>query len=176
MPDLFTSLLNYLESQSRGDTTAAREIGALAGQICAERIYRDASLSAQQIRGIELLLSEWQGMFSYPLGRTEGLPFLIALLKFIGRRPNLDPLDLYGQREWKSIIDLRGPVETVLIHSCAGCGTRYPRMGTSGFLDLIDFLCGKCGNVIFKSIYDKVKEAACPCGGVAGVGCPTCGS
>ena len=47
------------------------------------------SLSAQQIRGIELLLSEWQGMFSYPLGRTEGLPYLIALLKFIGRRPNL---------------------------------------------------------------------------------------
>jgi hypothetical protein len=56
MPDLFTSLLNYLDSQSRGDTTAAREIRALAGQICAERIYRDPSLSAQQIRGIELLL------------------------------------------------------------------------------------------------------------------------
>jgi hypothetical protein len=176
MPDLFTSLMHHLDSQSQGDTTAARKIRALADQICAEHVYRDPSISPQQIRGIELLLGEWRGMFSYSPGRAEGIAPLIALLDLIRHRPYFDPLELHGQREWKRIIDLRGPVETVLIYSCGSCSIQYPRMGMSGFLNLIDFLCGKCGNVIFKSTYDKLSEVACPCGGVARVGCPTCGS
>lgn len=139
-------------------------------------MYRDPVLTSQQVRGIEILLDEWRGMFSFHPGRREGLAPLARLLCLICRKPQMEQLEIYGTKEWKDLVGLRGPVETVLIQKCGKCRTEYPRMGTSGFLDIIDLLCNACGAIHFESAYDAPKEVTCPCGGKAKVGCPSCGS
>lgn len=176
MTDLCSVLLDALQRQSAGDGGAADEIRRMSELLGGERVYRDPVLTSQQVRGMELLLGEWCGMFSFHPGRQEGLAPLASLLSFIYRNPQIEQLEIYGTKEWMAIVDLRGPVETVLITKCGECGAEYPRMGTSGFLDIIDLLCSACGSVHFKSAYDGSKDVACPCGGKARVGCPSCGS
>lgn len=175
MTDLCSHLLTLLKKQFAGDESLIDQIALLSDRVCGEKIYRDTVLTPQQIRGMELVLEELRGMFSFYPGRRDGLPHLISLLEVIGRTPQIEQMEIYGRREWKEVVKLRGPVETVLIRECAKCKTTYPRMGTSGFLDLTDLLCGQCGDVIFKSLYEEKKETTCPCGGLAKVGCPSCG-
>lgn len=176
MADLCSALLHALQRQSAGDDGAGDEIRRISELVSGERVYRDPVLTSQQVRGIELLLDEWRGMFSFHAGRTEGLAPLTRLLSMICRKPEIEPLELYRTKEWKEITGLRGPVETVLIHQCGKCRNQYVRMGVSGFLDIIDLLCNGCGGIHFESAYDAPKEIACPCGGIAKVGCPSCGS
>jgi hypothetical protein len=176
MADLCSILLNALQRQSAGEASAADEIRRVSELMCGERVYRDPVLTSQQVRGIELLLDEWRGMFSFHPGRREGLAPLASLLSLICRKPQVEQLEIYETEEWKDIVGLRGPVETVLICKCGTCRTKYPRMGTSGFLEIIDLLCSACGGIHFESCYDPPKEITCPCGGKAKVGCPSCGS
>lgn len=176
MSDLCAALLNAFQRQSAGEDAACDEIRHMRELICGRGVYRDPKLTSQQVRGIELLLDEWRDMFSFHPGRKEGLALLESLLSLICRKPQIEQLEIYGTKEWKDIVGLRGPVETVLIHKCRDCGTKYARMGTSGFLDIVDLLCKACGSIHFTSTYDAPEKVRCPCGGEARTGCPSCGS
>jgi hypothetical protein len=176
MSDLCSTLLGLLERQSAGDGSAPSRIADISAQLSGERVFRDPLLTPQQVRAVELLLSEWSEMFSFEPGRPEGLPPLISLLNEVCRNRRLEQMEIYEREEWKKIVALRGPVETVQVCECANCRRQYPRMGMSGFLDLVALVCGRCGAVVFESIYEEEREAACPCGGVAKLGCPSCGS
>jgi hypothetical protein len=175
-PGLIHTLQGWLGKQSQGEDVATLEVRAIARRFRGKRADRDASLSPQQVRWIERLLDEWQGMFSFVPGRTEGLPYLMSLLKWTEQNPHAEPADLCAQGDWKRIVELRGPVETVLMHSCARCQKTYPRMAISDSFELVDLLCGRCGAVTFKSVHDAERTAACSCGGVARMGCPSCGA
>lgn len=176
MSDIYSQLLKLLQKQISGDDSVIDQISIIADQVCGVKVYRDSLLTSQQVRGVEILLNEWGGMFSFMPGRLEGLPHLVDLLKFIRNNPQIDELKIFERPEWKEIVELRGPVETVQILECGKCKNHYPRMGMSGFLDLIDLYCSQCGNVIFKSLYDDKLAVVCSCGGTAKVGCPNCGS
>lgn len=177
MYDLCSKSLNLLERQLAGDDSTLAQIAEIAVQLSGEHVFRDPFLTSQQVRAFELLLSEWSGMFSFMPGRPDGLPPLMSILRLVCRSPQIEQMEIYELEEWKQIVGLRGPVETVQVCECANCRRRYARMGMSGFLDLMALVCGKCGDVVFRSIYDeKEEEVACPCGGVAKLGCHSCGA
>jgi len=176
MADPCSELLRALQRQSAGEDSVIDEIFRMTDLMCGERAYRDPVLTSQQARGIELLLNEWRDMFSFYPGRTEGLAPVTSLLSLICGDPQMEQLEIYGTKEWKEIVGLRGPVETVRIHKCGKCQARYPQMITGEFSDIIDLLCYSCGGVHFVSAYDAPKEVVCPCGGKAKSDCPSCGS
>lgn len=43
-----------------GNHIATSEIGEIANQICGIEVFRDPDLTPQQVRGFELVLSEWR--------------------------------------------------------------------------------------------------------------------
>jgi hypothetical protein len=174
--DTCSNLYDLLRQQADGKPAAADAIREVVRRICGTHVYRDHDLTAQQVRGLELLLLEWSGMFSFFPGRPEGLAPLMKLVQQVGRTPQFEATDIYARPEWKQIINLRGPVETVQIVDCESCRTKYPRMGMSGFLDLLDLLCARCGGIVFRSAYSQSREATCSCGGTAKPGCPACGA
>jgi hypothetical protein len=174
--DACSRLYDLLRQQVDGNPAATGAIRMEVQRICGVKVFRDPDLTAQQVRGLELLLLEWKDMFSFSPGRPEGLALLIKLVEVVGRTPQFEATDIYARPEWKQLIDLRGPVETVLILDCESCHSKYPRMGISGFLDLIDLLCANCGGIVFRSTYSELREATCSCGGIAKLGCPACGA
>ena len=176
MHDLLSTLLDLFRRQAAGDVSAIDGIAPIADLVCGDSVYRHPLLTPQQVRGIELVLAEWRGMFSFEPGRLEGLPPLVRVLTLIRRKAQMDQSEIYHVEAWKEVVRLRGPVEAVQIYRCSSCGTQYPRMGTSGFLDSIDLLCSSCGAVFFKSIYNAPREVGCECGGLAKAGCPSCQS
>ena len=176
MSNLLANLQMLIERQVSGDNAARSEISRLNELVCGAHVYRDSDLSSQQVRAIELLLNEWSGMFSFQPGRIDGLPPIANLLALIRRKDNVELMDLYESPDWKIIVALRGPVETVQICRCAICREKYARMGVSGFLEILDFHCNDCGAVIFKSAYESDEVVRCPCGSLARVGCPSCSS
>lgn len=175
-PDLCATLLDLLERQRAGDPSAHERISAIRSRLLVDYSPRDPSLTSEQAWGVKNLLDEWHDMFSFQPGRPEGLPLLLGLLRAVCRSSSFDTIDMYGREEWGKLVDLRGPVERVLIRECAGCHRRYPAMGTSGFVDIVGLVCGTCGFVVFRSSWSEVREAPCPCGGVAVFDCPSCGS
>ena len=174
--DTCSRLYDLLRQQADGNHAAAGTIRIQVQRICGAKVFRDPDLTSQQVRGLELLLLEWKEMFSFSPGRPEGLAPLLKLVELVGRTPQFEATDIYGTSEWKQLIDLRGPVETVQILDCESCHTKYPRMGMSGFLDLVDLLCANCGGIVFRSTYSAPGEATCSCGGIAKLGCPACGA
>ena len=178
MTDLCIKLTALLEQQLEGGTGAHDRISTIAGIVSSSHVYRDPELTPQQVRGIELLLSEWSGMFSFPGGRMDGIAPIVRLLKTIQQHPKIDQLELYETKEWQEIVRLRGPVETVIFYKCGNCSNEYPRMGMSGFLDTHDLLCASCGAVTFRPNTDPASKTsvACRCGGIASIGCPSCGA
>lgn len=177
MTDLCIELIDLLGQQLEGGNEACDRISTIAGMVSSSHVYRDPELTPQQVRGVEILLSEWSGMFSFQGGRMDGIAPIVRLLKSIKGRPKIEQVELYETKEWREIVGLRGPVETVLFYECSNCHTEYPRMGMSGFLDMHDLLCTSCGAVTFRPNTDPVSKTAvaCRCGGVASIGCPSCG-
>ena len=121
------------------------------------------------------IMEEWEGMFSFSPGITERIPLIQALLMKIVLRFGLDITDLYKTDEWNKIIELRGPVETVLERKCENCGCFYYSMGLSGFIDGNALICNRCGDVYFKSYYEDLESPKCECNGKFISGCPKCG-
>ncbi len=175
MEPIHFKLLALLREQAGGVSESVEGIREIAIQICGTKIHRDPVLTSQQIQGLETILREWNQMFSFQPGRPEGLPALIGLVEFIGRTPDLNLLELYVRPEWAYLLSMRGPVEVVQVYECGSCQIRFPRMGLSGFLDLVDLICESCGAVTFRSIYSDEMDAQCECGGRARLGCPQCG-
>jgi hypothetical protein len=126
------------------------------------------------------LYGEWSGAFSYSPGRTEALRPILEIAQALVQFPSDDTLAMYELPQWSELVDLRGPVESVLVQRCNACSRQFPVMGTSGFSDVIDLVCPCCGSVLFQSIYDDSPARACHCGasypGSTARGCPGCGS
>lgn len=126
------------------------------------------------------LHEQWSQAFAYVPGRKVALPPILTLAQKVLQRGNDDTLKMYSEPEWAALVALRGPVETVEMFECVKCRHEHPKMGTSGFLDAESLVCPSCGEVYFKSLYDKSPSPPCPCGAqfqpqlVAS--CPTCGS
>lgn len=161
--DLFVELLRQ---QSSGDSTTIDRLRQLQPRLedgyCLFNLYE-----------------QWSQAFAYNPGRLGALPSILRLAEHIKRQKDDNTLSLYRTLEWSALVALRGPVETVLLYSCSDCGREYPKMGTSGFLDEIDWLCPKCGAVYFRSVYDKSAPPLCQCGGsfrAPSSSCPYCGS
>jgi len=149
--ELTVRFLSLLQRQASGDGSAVDELRSLevrqADSQCLFNLY-----------------AEWRGAFSFSPGRTAALQPILGLARNLAEtKPH--PSNQYGHSEWADLIALRGPVETVLIVSCDACKFESVAMGTSGFYDATGLLCGDCGNVFFKSYYDKSKLPACSCGG-----------
>lgn len=125
------------------------------------------------------LYEQWCGAFSFIPGRVEAVPLILALAEKLLRFPSDDTLALYALPEWKELVQLRGPVESVLLKRCVSCSHFYVCMGTSGFYDANGLVCGSCGNVYFKSYYDSSETPQCSCGEQfkesTACNCPRCG-
>lgn len=123
------------------------------------------------------VLSELKGMVSFTPGRLEGIEPVVSLLEWVASNPSVEALDLYKRDEWKHIVELSGPVETVMRVKCEKCGNIYYSMGISGFLDMSAMICRECGDVYFKSYYDNSEVPKCLCGGDYQQDCcPVCNS
>jgi len=121
------------------------------------------------------IMNEWKDMFSYSPGLTEGIDIIISLLDKIIISPEIDILEIFKSKEWKKLIDLKGPTETIIEKQCKKCNNFFYLIGVSGFLDAEGLVCNKCGDVYFKSIYDESKLPECECGGQYKNECPYCG-
>ena len=167
--------LELLKSMQAGDPAARDKLFEVNAKIAGSTVYRDPDLSPQKVRSLEFILSEWPGMFCFSPGRIEGLPIITNFVQKLISAPPADVTNqnewVYDQPEWKSVIELRGPVETVLLRKCSSCNAEFPRMGTSGFLSIRDFWCESCGTVHFVSAYDDIESVECSCGQLAVQGC-----
>ena len=121
------------------------------------------------------IIKEWKDMFSYSPGLKEGINIIILLLDKIIITPEIKILEIYKSKEWKELINLRGPVEAIIEKQCKNCNNYFYSMGVSGFLDAEGLVCNKCGDVYFKSIYDDSELPECECGGQYKHECPYCG-
>jgi hypothetical protein len=155
-------------------TTEVRNILRSLWESYEDETLCDPELSNDQCYALLTLLKEWSAMFSFVPGRIEGLDSIIRLVAWIKGDPSSDSSGLYVRPEWKQIVELRGPVTTVLRVACNTCGSEYVSMGMSGFLDANAFICSDCGNVYFKSYYDESPLPSCGCGGQYVLGCPKC--
>ena len=154
---------DYVRRQAAGDETAEAAIRALA-------------VTTEDGYCLFNLVGEWKSAFSYVPGRREALAPILALADRLTTFDSDEPLELYRSPEWGRLVELRGPSESVLTHSCTQCGTQFVGIGTSGFLDMASLVCPGCGNVYFKSTYDDSAVPACSCGGTYVRGCPGCGA
>jgi hypothetical protein len=111
------------------------------------------------------LYGEWTGAFSFLPGRTQALQYIRPLANKVDRMANDDTGVLFDTEEWKELVRLRGPVESVMLNKCSSCHTITPAMGTSGFYDASGLICVECGNVYFKSYGDETVLPQCSCGG-----------
>ncbi len=123
---------------------------------------------------------QWSQAFSYKPGRCEALgPIRSLANKLLGYGTD-DTLRLFREPEWSELVQLRGPVEVVLVFQCLSCRREYPGMGTSGFYDASGLLCPQCGSVLFRSLYAEGQIPLCSCGSPYQspemVGCPFCHS
>lgn len=156
-----------LERQSSGDQSARDDMHGLG-------------ISLDDGYCLFNLHQQWDGAFSFNPGRAEALPFILSLGQKIIQYEKDDTLCLFNEPEWKSLLALSGPVETVMIKQCSNCAREYPCMGTSGFYDANGIVCPQCGDVYFKSYYET-DENPCPSCGKAlpsaeHWGCPQCQS
>jgi hypothetical protein len=122
------------------------------------------------------IMNQWKQMYSYTPGLMEGVDIIALLLDKIIKTPGIDILKIFQSDEWKKLLALRGPVETILEMSCKRCNAIFFSMGLSGFFDGDGYVCDKCGNVYFKSLYDNTEIPECGCGGHYKNNCPFCGN
>jgi hypothetical protein len=168
-------LLFMLQEQMNGPMEYIGKIQEFIKPLFREKVFRDETLTGPQLSAVEIVMREWQDMFSFEPGCNEGIPYIISLLKWLRYKPMVDPPDIYRREEWGKMIDLRGPVESVWEVECKNCHTHYYSMMLSGFLDIASFVCSKCGNVYFGSIYSADGQIPlCDCGGRYHSGCPGC--
>lgn len=125
------------------------------------------------------LYGEWSGAFSYSPGRVEALRPIRGIAEAVSSFPRDDTLAMYELPEWGQLVDLRGPVEVVLLQRCDDCSRQFPAMGCGDFLDIVDLICRACGSVRFHGLYDDAAPPACACGSdyppPSARGCPDCG-
>ena len=120
------------------------------------------------------IMNEWKDMFSFSPGLVDGIDLIIDLLDKIVEKPRIELMEIYKLEEWKKVINLRGPVETVIEKQCKKCNNIFYVMGVSGFLDGTGLVCNNCGGVFFKSFYDDTEIPECVCGGNYIDQCPFC--
>lgn len=172
----FLNRLLFMLTEQMNGKEYTQEIKEYIKPLFAEKVFRNESLTSAQVLGVETIMREWLGMFSFKPGCLKGVPFIISLLKWLKFKETVDVLEIYKRDEWKKIVELRGPVESVLNKECKKCRFNYYAMGMSGFLDVASFVCSSCGNVYFQSIYlDTSVIPTCECGGTYISGCPHCG-
>ena len=125
------------------------------------------------------LHEQWRGAFSFFPGRREAIDPILSLAKKLKEFSSDDTLQMYASPEWKKLVLLRGPVESVMLRRCKNCKHSYVCMGTSGFYDANGLVCDSCGNVYFKSYYDETDTPKCACGAIfptiTSNGCQKCG-
>jgi hypothetical protein len=170
-PLTYEHVLQLLEHQADGDAESRHELSRLSAEILEER-----SRGTEGPGVLGVILQEWEGMFSFDPGRIEGLDPLRELVRFASASADIDVLDVYRHPAWGRLVELRGPVESVLLCECDRCRTTYPQMGISGFLDVRAFLCPGCGSVEFQSSFADSAGSACGCGQTRIPGCPNCGA
>ncbi len=149
---LIKKFASLVEGQANKDPAAMRQLKSLDVQLsdgyCLFNLY-----------------GEWKGAFSFLPGRPEALQHIRSLSKVVSQMVEDDTGALYYSKEWKELVKLRGPVETVMFNKCSNCQATTPIMGTSGFYDASGLMCVECGNVYFKSYYDQTVLPKCACGG-----------
>jgi hypothetical protein len=164
---LCTQFTDLLEMQTDGDCHAVEKLKGLP-------------ISMKDGRCLFDLYEQWSSAFSYTPGRKETLTLILSLAKKMPDYANDDVLSLYREPEWQKLINLRGPVETILIQQCLICFQVYPKMGVSGYYEAQCLICNRCGNVFFRSHYDGNPLPACSCGEnfhtLNTCGCPACGT
>lgn len=169
MPDtpLLRSLTDALQSLSDGNAAAVDVLIALP-------------IRSEDGTCLSILHDECRAAFSFPEGRRDALPHLLAIARALARFEADDPLAMYRLPAWQALVALRGPVEAVLHKRCLACRHTYVAMGTSGFHDANALVCSACGDVYFKSYYDDSDTPPCECGAAfpdrTAWGCPRCGS
>jgi len=159
--DVLSELISLMERQKNGENII-------------EQIRHISEYNKTDNEMLNTVMSEWESMYSYIPGRIDGLDNIIKLLGLIKQRRFMSMLTLYKSQYWKELIDLRGPVETVLICECKVCKEVYHSIGMSGFLDAYGLICNTCGDVLFKSYYSETQIPACKCGGSYILGCKKC--
>ncbi|HOJ76486.1 MAG TPA: hypothetical protein PLZ08_00110 [Bacillota bacterium] len=173
--DYLNQLIFMLQEQLQGNKESVAAISKFIKPLFAEKVFREPTLTSEQVSAIEIIMREWRGMTSFEPGCLEGIPKLLSLLKWVQYQQRIDLLAIYKRDEWKAIVQLRGPVESVLKKRCTKCNTHYFSMGVSGFLDIFSLICSECGNVYFKSVYSESEPPSCECGGTYKNACPKCG-
>lgn len=186
-PGLVADIKRLLNALQQGDDGARSKLDAIYSELIAyrdRRIYYktpepcDPELTHEQCWSLSLVMSEWKQMFAFSPGRVDGIPSLLALVDLVRRTPHLEVTGLFRDAAWKQLVQMRGPVETIIVAQCNNCATEYIVIGTSGFMDMYGAVCDRCGNVALIDIYGKHKDVipACTCGGKYVVGCPSCQS
>ena len=140
------------------------------------KIRRMGAALRDRSAAVKLVMDEWEKIFSFKPYRLDCLGPVIALLKWIRDNPNADRSDASRHPCWQELTDLVGPAESVLMLECHGCRTVYVSIGLSGFSELKGWVCVRCGDVLFASIYKELVERTCGCGGTYAAHCPSCGS
>ena len=120
------------------------------------------------------IMNEWKSMFSYSPGFNNGIDIIIELVDEVLTNSEIEILQIYQTDAWKTLVELRAPVETVIEKQCKKCNGIFYVMGVSGFLDGVGLVCNRCGNVFFKSFYDDTEIPNCDCGGQFTGECPYC--
>lgn len=171
--DYISGLKKLLELQKTGELNDLNNVKEFTAKyLVGENLDRNAPNTDYRILNI---MNEWKSMYSFSPGLTKGVDLIIDLLNRIIEKPDMDILEFYKLEEWKRVVNLRGPVETIIEKQCEECSSIFYTMGVSGFLDGVGLVCDKCGDVFFKSFYDDTKTPDCSCGGHYKDGCPLCG-
>lgn len=165
-------LIKLLELQKTGELKDLSEIKEYADKYFSGKNF-GGNTSDTDYR-IFNIMNEWKSMYSFSPGLEMGVNLIIDLLNKIIEKPNIDILGVYRLEEWKKIVSLRAPVETVIEKQCKECKGVFYTMGVSGFLDGAGLVCNKCGDVYFKSYYDETEIPDCSCGGQYKDECPFC--
>jgi hypothetical protein len=176
MYSIYDPLLEALEAQASGDTTAATRVSEIARQVCATHVFRDGVLTAAQVSAIERLLREWTDMFSFAPGRPDCLEVVIAILREIRGRANDADLQLHQSQSWIRLMALRGPGTDVVLKTCGSCRTKYVSLIFGSFSDggEVVLACDACGHILVDPNATQTSFR-CMCGGVLHKACPRCG-
>ena len=127
--------VELLQAQAAGEQSAIERILGL-------------SISLKDGYCLYNIFQQWKGAFSFPEGRNEALNLVLAIARQLNQFSPDDTLQMYKTLEWKQLIELRGPVETVIFKECSKCSHRYVQMATSGFYDANGLVCRGCGTSI----------------------------
>lgn len=158
--------IELLERQAAGDEEALRKLRAL-------EVSPDDGFCFWHLH------QEWLSAFSFAPGRQEALLPIQRLAGRLRTYKDDDTDKLFRSHDWKALLKLRGPVESVQFRRCGTCEREHPVMSTSGLYDACGLVCGDCGNVYFRAYQDASKPPKCACGSRFPAepepGCPDCG-